>query len=276
MTSDPWIKFFPSDWLGGTSGLTAAERGVYITILALVYETGGPIKMDRARLARRCGVPAGSFKRILTALLDEGKLFETEVGLSNSRAEKELGEREIAHTKRQSGARKTNAILAEKRQQKQGGDERSASRSANANTRSQKPEVKDTPNGVSKKKQGTRLPEDWVLPRDWGDWALAEGWTENVIRDQADRFRDYWISKTGRDATKRDWLATWRNWMRNAKIPRVIEGKKSHGSNLLAAAKLAADAYNRQHGLVGGADSDPSQPLLPTGPRQRADGSRFD
>lgn len=43
MSGDPWVKFWPSDWLAGTSGLTAAERGVYITILALIYEQRGGV-----------------------------------------------------------------------------------------------------------------------------------------------------------------------------------------------------------------------------------------
>ena len=29
-------------------------------------------------------------------------------------------------------------------------------------------------------------------------------------------FRDYWISKSGKEASKMDWLATWRNWLRKA------------------------------------------------------------
>jgi hypothetical protein len=31
------------------------------------------------------------------------------------------------------------------------------------------------------------------------------------------KFVDYWIGKSGRDGTKLDWPATWRNWIRNAK-----------------------------------------------------------
>ena len=30
-------------------------------------------------------------------------------------------------------------------------------------------------------------------------------------------FRDYWIAKAGKDGVKLDWLATWRNWIRNQK-----------------------------------------------------------
>ncbi|RIJ76588.1 hypothetical protein D1871_10975 [Nakamurella silvestris] len=35
-------------------------------------------------------------------------------------------------------------------------------------------------------------------------------------RAETDKFRDYWISKSGKDATKADWDATYRNWMRRA------------------------------------------------------------
>lgn len=52
------------------------------------------------------------------------------------------------------------------------------------------------------------------------------GWGEAMVRDQADRFRDHWIAKTGQHATKADWQATWRNWCRNTK-PAPAAAKKS-------------------------------------------------
>jgi hypothetical protein len=32
-----------------------------------------------------------------------------------------------------------------------------------------------------------------------------------------EQFRDYWSAKAGSGATKLDWQATWRNWVRNQK-----------------------------------------------------------
>lgn len=93
MSESPWIKFYASDWLAGTSGLTAAERGVYITILALIYEANEPIAFDEARLARRCGIPKASFRRSVDGLCDEGKLSLRDGKLSNKRAEKEISDR---------------------------------------------------------------------------------------------------------------------------------------------------------------------------------------
>lgn len=37
-----------------------------------------------------------------------------------------------------------------------------------------------------------------------------------AVAVEADKFRDYWTAKAGKDAAKLDWLATWRNWCRNA------------------------------------------------------------
>jgi hypothetical protein len=86
--------------------------------------------------------------------------------------------------------------------------------------RQQKPEPsksQDKPATTTATSRGTRLPADWKLPRSWGEWALAEkpGWTSARVIEVADKFRDYWIAKAGRDGSKADWLATWRNWVRN-------------------------------------------------------------
>jgi hypothetical protein len=64
--------------------------------------------------------------------------------------------------------------------------------------------------------QGTRLPTDWALTQELGESALSEGLTRDRIRQEADRFRDYWIAKPGAAGRKTDWPATWRNWVRRA------------------------------------------------------------
>jgi hypothetical protein len=62
--------------------------------------------------------------------------------------------------------------------------------------------------------RATRLPTDWRLPDEWKDWAVK---VHHLDPQRAVRislaFRDYWIAKP-KDATRLDWLATWRNWIR--------------------------------------------------------------
>jgi hypothetical protein len=67
---------------------------------------------------------------------------------------------------------------------------------------------------ASKQIRGSRLPDDWFLPRSWGEWAAGEGYEIEVIRTQADNFKDYWKARAGPTASKLDWEATWRVWMR--------------------------------------------------------------
>lgn len=64
-------------------------------------------------------------------------------------------------------------------------------------------------------KRGTRIPDDFKISPKMGSWALEHAPGVNADRELA-KFRDYWTAKTGKDATKHDWEATWRNWMRTA------------------------------------------------------------
>lgn len=61
--------------------------------------------------------------------------------------------------------------------------------------------------------RGTRIAEPFIVTAEMRQWAAAE--TPLVDVDRATRmFVDYWRAETGSKATKRDWLATWRNWLR--------------------------------------------------------------
>lgn len=62
--------------------------------------------------------------------------------------------------------------------------------------------------------RASRLPADWSLPDGWRAWALTERPELNPERTAAS-FADYWRGKAGKDGRKADWLATWRNWVRN-------------------------------------------------------------
>lgn len=64
----------------------------------------------------------------------------------------------------------------------------------------------------------TRLPEDWILPQEWGEWAETQGLSGDEILIQAEKFKD---RQQSQGAAYSDWQATWRNWIRNS-----IEWKK--------------------------------------------------
>jgi hypothetical protein len=71
--------------------------------------------------------------------------------------------------------------------------------------------------GGRKAAGGTRLPEDWVLPEDWAQDSLTTlGLTRRQVDFEAMKFRGWWLSPDAKNPAKKDWRATWRNWMLTA------------------------------------------------------------
>lgn len=94
--------------------------------------------------------------------------------------------------------------------------------------------------------RGARLPDDWTLPKAWGEWALCRtaelarefghwqggAWTDAYVRLESEKFRNYWVGKSGKDAAKIDWKATWENW-ENWVVkagPMPAQGRKGGGA----------------------------------------------
>ncbi|WP_273758867.1 hypothetical protein [Bartonella sp. AU55XJBT] len=65
----------------------------------------------------------------------------------------------------------------------------------------------------AKANRGCRLPADFEPDY---DFPIAEGLPPERVKVEIAKFRDYWRSKAGANATKIDWQATWRNWVRKA------------------------------------------------------------
>lgn len=94
MTELPWVRFYPSDWLAGTRGLSAAETGVYITLISMMYESGRPLPEDHPNLARLCGLTAPRFVAALEVLVRRGKIDRMAEGLWNKRVDQEQDKRQ--------------------------------------------------------------------------------------------------------------------------------------------------------------------------------------
>lgn len=72
----------------------------------------------------------------------------------------------------------------------------------------------DDASSATPTKNGSRLPDDWVIPAEWQEWAEKER-PDLQIGSVVCQFHDFWIAKPGKDGRKLDWQATWRNWVRN-------------------------------------------------------------
>ena len=72
----------------------------------------------------------------------------------------------------------------------------------------------------SRATKGSRLSTDFVLPKDWTEFCQTERPDLNPQK-VFDGFKDYWVAKAGAHGVKLDWLATWRNWVRNQRQERL-------------------------------------------------------
>lgn len=98
------------------------------------------------------------------------------------------------------------------------------------------PRTIQEPRGARKEKtqpseRGTRLPENWQPPIETNN-NLGEKYPHVDLDEELEIFRDYWAAKTGKDAVKRDWVATWRNWVRRtSKWGSAQSGKTTQAEN---------------------------------------------
>jgi len=88
-----------------------------------------------------------------------------------------------------------------------------------------------TSSSAGPRKRGTRIPDDFAVTPEMVAWA-RERVPHVDGRLETEKFVNHWQAKTGRDATKLDWIATWRNWMLNA-TSRSPAGASPNGNGLV-------------------------------------------
>ena len=210
MNGLPYYKAYPRDFMEGTIGMPFELKGAYRLTLDLIYMQGGNLPDDARYISGLLGCSVRAWNGYREKLISAGKLIAENGIISNFRASLEVDNLKMMRDKqRENGSKpKTNKGLTE------------ATAQPRLNHTEPEPEKKEEAKASLPRKRAARLPVDWFLPMDWGEWALAEGMTEGEIRSESEKFKDYWHSRAGATASKLDWHATWRNWVRTA-----IEGK---------------------------------------------------
>lgn len=97
----------------------------------------------------------------------------------------------------------------------------------------QTPDPNTSPSLRSGEGRASRLPLDWTLPDPWREWAFQERPDLDPALTAA-KFADYWHAKAGQAGRKLDWLATWRNWVREEKAPTRVAQRHAHQDTLPA------------------------------------------
>jgi len=88
-------------------------------------------------------------------------------------------------------------------------------------------------------KKATHLPLDWQLPSEWMGWAQTRRPEVDPFLE-GEKFANFWWAKSGKDGTKRNWQATWRNWILNAKA-----SGHANWDNRISDTEIIAEAARR-------------------------------
>lgn len=223
----PAFQFYPADWRNdaGLKLCSLSARGLWIEMICIMHAAepyghlcaaGRPL--DTRDLSKLVGESERDVKKWLDELVRNNVCSSEEGAIISRRMvrDESLRERRAAGGEAGSEFGHLGAEHGKKggRPRKETGDKKpplnpppsSSSSSSSSNNEDTAPSAKSP--------RGTALPKDWELPGDWKTW--AEGARPDVdVLTVADSFRDYWVAKPGKDGRKADWLATWRNWVRN-------------------------------------------------------------
>ncbi|MGF6253804.1 YdaU family protein [Ensifer sp. LBL] len=208
MSERPFMQLYVSDFIGDTLHLSTEQIGAYMLLLMAMWNAGGKLPNDHAKLARVVRMSVKKWLAIKDDLLGFFDVGAAEV--THNRLTKELQKSERKSQSRADAGAKGGSAKALKDKE---------ARLANAMPELQHlPDTrvhieKEEPIGSSKKR-GSRLPADFKPDF---DFAASIGIDHSRATAEFEKFRDYWNAKPGKDAVKLDWPATWRNWIRNAR-----------------------------------------------------------
>lgn len=102
MSKDPAFLFYSKDWIAGTAGMSPAEKGVYIDLLAYQHHHG-KLPSDISKLSRMVSLPPDEFNEIWESI--QPHFMSLNGGIVNLKLHKIIEERAAgAKKKRISGA----------------------------------------------------------------------------------------------------------------------------------------------------------------------------
>lgn len=249
------MHYYPhhiGDFISDTSRLSDSQCMAYLRLIWIYYDTEKPLENDPESLAFKIGASSSDVILILKHYFFlDGDVWR------NTRCDKVLDE---YHGKADK-ARKSAEIRWKNAKAKQSQSNRNANASVDdaneskidANqepiTNNQEPKELLASHPAPPKLRATRLPNDWQLTQDYANAVMQiNPALMPRIHEIAAGFRDYWIAKSGKDATKNDWLATWRNWIR-----RESENAKNRPTS---PGGIAKQNYGQQRGELFDALTD--------------------
>jgi uncharacterized protein YdaU (DUF1376 family) len=240
------VHYYPhhiGDFISDTARLTDSQCMAYLRLIWHYYDTERPLDNDPESLAFKIGASVSDVNLILKHyFVLDGEVWR------KARCDSVIYEYHGKADKARKSA-ESRWKNAKAKQSDSDGNANASEINANEskNDANQKPITNNQDNTLKElapqqaakpTKRATRLPDDWKPDREYWEAAalINKSITQEWFVSTAHKFKDYWIAKSGKDATKADWLATWRNWVR-----RDIENTRSPPGQYKTAAEKESE-----------------------------------
>lgn len=210
MSSAPFMQLYVADYLGDTQHLTTEQHGAYLLLMMAMWRNQGRLQNDPAKLARIARVNLRRWHFLSGEVME---FFDVDGDfITQKRLVREYQKALSISEKRSSSGRLGGMAKSLKNNEADVANAKQMQKHSQIS----EPYIKKEELNSSSKKTGSRLTAAWSPSEKEIAFAADLGMSPAAILREADQFRDYWISKTGKDATKLDWEATWRGWVRRA------------------------------------------------------------
>lgn len=214
--SRPWMPLYIADYLQDTTHLSAAEHGAYL-LLIMHYWANGSLPTDDRRLARIVRMNAEEWASAKETIAD---YFEDD--WRHLRIELELVEADEKYERRAAAGQAGGVASGRSRRKRSIASQRLQAKAKQTGSNAEPTTTTTTPVANATGVRTPRSPSVKVL--------LPDGWRPsedlNPIEEaEFEKMRDW--AKAG--AIKRaDWMAQWRNWLRNTGN---FQPRRQHGSS---------------------------------------------
>lgn len=215
MNGLPYYKRYPRDFIEGTIGMGFEMKAAYGLVLDLIYMQGGNLVDDPRYIAGQLGCSVRKWTGLRAALIDAGKLIVRDGRIGNYRADKELETLGKYQDKQSENRSRPNKIKG--------------LQSPPSNHTEPDTDKEPTANAVGKKKSSRavcQMPDDWVLTKALGEWAVSQGFTPDEVRAEASKFETHHRAKGSRFKA---WDLAWKKWIGNAKEYRAEKRRGGEG-----------------------------------------------
>lgn len=218
-----FLPLYTGDYLRDTRHLTPTRHGIYLLLLMHCWDQKGPVPLDEQEAAGIANCRSADEIDALRYVL--GRYFvKLEDGHYNKRMSEEVSRAENLSDLRSKAGQKSAKTRAKIR---------SATRvqhllnKSSAQVGTPTPTLTPTTTPTPTPKTYTEVHEGEQrasrLPAGFPD-EQALRWCEQKrpdlrAADVGEKFRDYWLGVPGQRGRKLDWLATWRNFVRNERGP---------------------------------------------------------